>query len=196
MAPGRQRRIERPSGSSPAGAGLTCHEQRHQQEGDRGRQQPERDIVHARERHVGRPDHQRHHPIAEAPDQGRHHHEKDHDEAVRRGEHIVGVRIGKDLQAGLLQLHPHADRQRAPDDPRQQGEDEVHRADVLVIGGIEIAAPSDRMIAGVVRLLSDAGSCHGPSLSWWDVAPLSSVRCRRPRLYSRRGCSSRAGSIS
>jgi hypothetical protein len=90
---------------------------------------------------------------------------------MRRGEHVVGVRIGKDLQTGLLQFHPHADRERAPDDPRQDGEDEVHRPDVLVIGGIDIAAPSGRMIAGLVRLMSDS-SCHGPSLSCWDVAPL------------------------
>jgi hypothetical protein len=77
---------------------------------------------------------------------------------MRRGEDVVGVGIGKDLQAGLLQFHPHANRQRASDDPRQKGKDEVHRADVLMIGGIEKAAPSCRMIVGVVRLMSDAGS--------------------------------------
>jgi hypothetical protein len=105
-----------------------------------------------------------HHPIAEAADQGRHHHEKDHDEAMRRGEDIVGVRIGKDLQPRLLQFHAHADRQRPPpDNPRRKREDEVNRADVLVVGGIDIAAPSNRMIAGVVRLLRDAGS--GASLA-------------------------------
>jgi hypothetical protein len=56
-----------------------------------------------------RPDYQRHHPITEPPDQCQHHHEKDHDEAVRRGEHIVGTRTGKDLQTGLLQLYPHGE---------------------------------------------------------------------------------------
>src|SRR2546429_3610449 len=90
--------------------------------------------------------------------------------------------MGKDLQTGLLQFHPHADRQRAPDNPRHEGKDEVHRADVLVIGGIEIATPSDRMIAGVVRLLRDAGSYHGPSLSHWDVAPLSDAEKPAQRL--------------
>ena len=77
---------------------------------------------------------------------------------MRGGEHIIGVRIGKDLQPGLLQLHPHADRQRAADDSRRKREDEIHRADVLVIGGIQIATPSDWMI--VLLPPSSAGSCH------------------------------------
>jgi hypothetical protein len=56
------------------------------------------------------------------------------------------------------------------------------------------------MIAGVVRLLRDAGSCHGSSLSRWDVAPLSDAEKPGPRLSAtfnglpRR--SRRAGSIS
>src|SRR5260370_19044552 len=90
--------------------------------------------------------------------------------------------MGKDWQPGLLQFHPHADRPCAPDNPRHEGKGEIHRADVLVVGGIDIAAPSNRMIAGVVRLLRDAGSCHGPSLSRWDVAPLSDAKKPGPRF--------------
>jgi hypothetical protein len=59
-------------------------EHRHQQQQEGRRQQPEGDVVHARERHVRRADHQRHEPVAEAADHGRHDHEEDHDQRVRR----------------------------------------------------------------------------------------------------------------
>ena len=36
-----------------------------------------------------------------------------YNEAMRRGEHVIGGGTGKDPQTGLLQFHPHADRQRA-----------------------------------------------------------------------------------
>ena len=59
----RERRIQRPAGAGFAQeqAGHDQHERRHQQ--------PEADVVQARERHVGRADHQRHEPVAEAADQ-------------------------------------------------------------------------------------------------------------------------------
>ena len=36
-----------------------------------------------------------------------------YNEAMRRGEHVIGGANWKDPQTGLLQFHPHADRQRA-----------------------------------------------------------------------------------
>jgi hypothetical protein len=61
----------------------------------------------------------------------------------RRGRHRredVSRELVTALQSGLLQLHAYADRQRAPDDPRHEGKDEVHR--VFVIAGVDVAAPS------------------------------------------------------
>ncbi len=115
MAVGRQRRIDRPAGSGAVGAGLALDEHRGQQQGERRRQQPERDVVHARERHVRRADHQRHHPIAEAADHRRHDHEEDHDQPVRGDEHVVSVGVVEDLDAGIHQLGADRDRQRAAD---------------------------------------------------------------------------------
>ena len=109
-------------------------------------EEPERDVVHARERHVRRADHQRHEPVPEAADHGRHDHEEDHDDAVARHEDVVGMGIGEDLHARLLQLEPHADRQSAADDPREKREDQVHRADVLVVGRIDVAPPAGRVV--------------------------------------------------
>src|SRR3546814_6167509 len=71
---------------SPAVARAT-EEGRAEQQREGGDQQPEADVVHPRECHVGRADHQRHEPVAEAADHRRHHHEEDHDEPVRSEEH-------------------------------------------------------------------------------------------------------------
>src|SRR3546814_6531921 len=43
---------------------------------ERRDQQPETDVVHAREGHVRRTDHERHEPVAEAADHSRHDHEE------------------------------------------------------------------------------------------------------------------------
>ena len=112
MARGRQRRIQRPAGADAVGARLALDEGRDQQQRERGRQQPERDVVHARERHVGRADHQRHEPVAEAADHRRHHHEEDHDQAVRGHEHVVGMGLVENLDAGIHQLGADRDRHR------------------------------------------------------------------------------------
>ncbi len=95
------------------------------------RQQPERDVVHARERHVRRADHDRDHPVGEAADQRRHDHEEDHDQRVRGGEGVVhglaavdgGVALetvdhlrqaGENLDARLLASSMRITTDRAP----------------------------------------------------------------------------------
>ena len=145
MAGGRERRIDRPAGAGAERARLAFDEHRGQQQRERGRQQPERDVVHARERHVGRADHQRHEPVAEAADHRRHHHEEDHDQAVRGGEHVVFVRRREKLQAGILQLQADGDRQTGRRSRRPSARTQVHRADVLVVGRIDEPPPSGRM---------------------------------------------------
>ena len=61
---------------------------------NRRRQQPEGNVVHARERHVRRADHQRHDPVAEAADHRRHDHEEDHEQAMGGDEHVEHVLAG------------------------------------------------------------------------------------------------------
>jgi hypothetical protein len=103
----RQGRIERPPGARTVHACRALHEQRCDEKRERGWKQPERNVVHARERHIGRADHQWHEPVTKSADEGRHDREKDHDEGVPSDDDVIGVAIGKDLQAGLLQLHAH-----------------------------------------------------------------------------------------
>ncbi len=154
MTAGRQRRVDRPSGSGAERAGFAFDEHRGEQKRERGRQQPERNVVHARERHVGRPDHDRHEPVAEASDHRRHHHEEDHDQAVRGGEHVVFMRAREELQTGILQFEPDADRQQAADDAGDQREGQVHGADVFVVRRIDKPAPSGGMvIVGIMRFM-------------------------------------------
>ena len=150
MARGRQRRVHGPARADAVGARLALDEGRDQQQREGGRQQPERDVVHARERHVGRADHQRHEPVAEAADHRRHHHEEDHDQAVRGHEHVVGMGLVEDLDAGIHQLDADHDRHRRADDARDDREHQVHRADVLVVGRIDEAPPSGRMVVRVI----------------------------------------------
>ena len=176
LAGGRQRRIERPAAAHAMGAGRAFDEHRDQQQAEGRRQQPEGNVVHAREGHVGRADHQRHEPVAEAADHGRHDHEEDHEQAVAGDEHVVHVlalvergisrraidhlgQAGENLDAGLGQFHAHHDGQEAADEPGDDGKPQIHRADVLVVGGIDIAPPARRQ--GVVVV---SGGCVVPWL--------------------------------
>ena len=62
-------------------------------------------------------------------------------------QHIEHVIIAaKDAIARLGQFHPEQDRHTATDDPRENREDKVHRADVLVVGRINVTAPAGRMM--------------------------------------------------
>ena len=105
----------RPAAAHAHAAAVAFHEHGQDQQREGERQQPERDVVHARERHVRRADHQRHQPVAEAADHRRHDHEEHHDQAVAGDEHIEGVRLREDLQAGLHQLGAHHHREEAAD---------------------------------------------------------------------------------
>ena len=101
-----------------------------------------------------------HEPVAEAADQRRHHHEEHHDEAVAGHEHVEGLRVGEELHAGLLQLHAHGDRERAADDAGHEAEDEVQRADVLVVRRQEPPAPEGRDVIVVIRVSGVSCVCH------------------------------------
>jgi hypothetical protein len=139
---------------------LEEHREQEQREGEG--KQPERDVVHARECHVRRADHQRDEPVGIAADHRRHDHEEDHDQAVGGGEHIVHVLAGiergvgrglvdqrgkpvEDLDARLLELEAHGAREQRADHTRDDREHKVHRADVLVVGRVDVAAPTGGM---------------------------------------------------
>ena len=160
----RQRRIERPAGSGAAGARFALDEGRDRQQRERHRQQPERDVVHARERHVRRADHQRNHPVAETADHRRHHHEEDHDQAVRGHKYVVLVSLVENLHAGKHQFRPDRHRHQGADEPRDEGEHQVHRADVLVIGRIDEPPPAGRKVVRVIVMavigMRCCGRCH------------------------------------
>ena len=113
-------------------------------------------------------------PVAEAADQRRHDQEEDHDQAVRRGKHVEHVLAGinrltagleavdhlgqtvENLNARFMQFHAHGYREHPANDPRDNREDQVHGADILVVGRIEVALQSGRM---VVRVMCGC-SCH------------------------------------
>ena len=73
---------------------------------------------------------------------------------MRGGEYVVDVGIMKELQPGIHQLEPDADRECAADHAADQREDEVHRADVFVVGRIDVAPPATRMIVCAVVFVS------------------------------------------
>jgi hypothetical protein len=155
----------------PYGAGRPFDEHRQEQQDEGRRQKPERNVVHPRERHVRRADHDRNHPVGKAADQGWHDHEEDHDQAVSGGEHIVHVLATVDggvaleavdhgreavenLDAGLLQLHAHGDGEQTTDDARDDRENQVERPDILVVGGIHPA--THEALRLVVVVMSDS----------------------------------------
>ena len=51
---------------------------------------------------------------------------------------------GEILDAGLGQFHAHDDREDAADHAGEDREPQIHRADVLVVGGVDVALPSGR----------------------------------------------------
>eukprot|EP01038_Epipyxis_sp_PR26KG_P019517 gene19516-27647_t len=140
----RQRRIQRPAGGGGAAAG---EEGAQQQQAGR-RQQPEREVVHACKGHVGGADLQRDHPVGKA-DEGRHDGAEHHHQAVHGGELVEELGL-EELQAGLEQLGAYHQRQHAAGQQHDEGEPQVQRADILVVGGEQPALVAARMIVGMV----------------------------------------------
>ncbi|MDT4873072.1 hypothetical protein FQZ97_1082970 [compost metagenome] len=134
---GRQRRIGGPPpAEASARPAVGKHRQHHQHEGEED--QPERDVVQAREGHVRRPDHDRDEIVAEAAHRRRHDDEEHHDQGVRRDRRVVAV-LGRFNQAQILddgafaehldarlgQLPADQARQSAADEAGEDGEHQV-----------------------------------------------------------------------
>ncbi|TPV97890.1 MAG: hypothetical protein USCAAHI_02677 [Beijerinckiaceae bacterium] len=159
---GRQRWVKHPAAAKSFHPGSAFDEHRSNGESERCRQQPKGHIVHAREGHVRRPDHDRDEPIPEAADQRGHDHEKDHDQAMRGDSDIVEIlrRVHRglwrsaiddlgqnveDLDSRLLQLHPYQNRHAAADESGNNRKKYVESADIFVIGRKKITPPSGWM---------------------------------------------------
>ncbi|MNZ82547.1 hypothetical protein D3C78_1012460 [compost metagenome] len=85
----------------------------------------------------------------------------------------------EDLDARLLQFHAHDNRQTAADDARHDGEDQVERADVLMVGGQEPAGEKARRM-GMMRIMRMIVIC-GLTMRVMIVVCGRSSHCRHSR---------------
>ena len=141
-----ERRIEGPACSGCAAG----HQERRDEQDRSGWQQPEREVVHPRKRHIGRADLQRDHPVRET-DEGRHDRAEHHDQTMHGGQLVEEFRL-EQLQAGLEQLGTNAQCEDATGQQHREREPQVQSTDVLVVGRVQPAAPAVRMMI-VVRVV-------------------------------------------
>ena len=123
-----QRRIERPA----TGRATTVHEQGRQHDGEGKRHDPERPVVQSWQGHVWRTDHHRYHPVGKTHE-GRHDHTEDHDDRVHGGHGVEKHRVN-DLDTWLEQLGTNDQCHTAADEKHQQGEPQVKRTDIFMVG--------------------------------------------------------------
>ena len=149
----RERRVAGPArGERPAG-----HEHRGGEHHARDRQQPVRQRVQARERHVGRAEHQRDDVVPD-PGEDRDDEQEDHQRRVHGHETVEGLRVHV-LHARLRELGAEHERQEPAEDEEGEGRADVLDPDHLVIGvDAEVVLPALGAVAGVVlglRRLAD-----------------------------------------
>ncbi len=138
------------------------------------RQQPERQRVQARERHVRRADHQRDHVVAEAGER-RDHEQEDHQRGVHRDEAVEGL-VVDELHARPRELGAEEHRHHPAGDEEDDRRDEVLDPDHLVVGvRAEVVRPG---LAAVARVVLG----HGRRA---DRVPRPSSRSSRARRGSR-----------
>ena len=82
-------------------------------------------------------------------------------QAVLGHEDVVGVAFMEDLYARIHQFGADRDRERPAYQPRDDGEDQVHRSDVLVVRRIEVSPPPGRVCGFMATafVLSRHGCC-------------------------------------
>src|SRR5258705_4356595 len=106
--------------------------------------------------------------MAEPADHRGHDHEEHHDQAVTGDEDVEGMGITEDLQAGIHQFGAHHHGKECADEARANGENKVHRADVLVVRGIDKPPPAGGVaLVGCMRAVRCAVivcTCHGALL--------------------------------
>ena len=147
-------------------------------------QQPERQRVQARERHVARADHQRHEVVAEAR-QHRHDEQEDHRGAVHRHEAVVGLGLDQRV-VRLRQLEAHHQRLDAAEDEEEEGGEQVEDPDLLVIGRGQPREP-----AAPARSLRPCMTTSGAGAAVRAVRCVLDVHSRPPTLAARAACAAR-----
>ena len=141
----RQRRVARPAARKGAARDEEAREHHHAGDGE----QPEREGVQARERHVGRADHQRDHVVADAGED-RDHEEEDQERRVHGHETVERLGVD-DLRSGVRELGAEDHGQQSTDEEEEEARDDVLHADDLVVGvDAEVVLPAPRAVPGVI----------------------------------------------
>jgi hypothetical protein len=151
--------------SCPSGSHTAADKSGNQQHEESDDQQPEADVVHPREGHVRRPDHQRHEPVTKAPDGAGHDHEKDHDKAMRRQQHVIELEVLNVLDTRLKELKAKIPRHSPADYCRKQSDKHVDGSDVLVVGRAEPPRKEARVMIVMVVVMGVSCVSHFTSLS-------------------------------
>jgi len=116
----RERRIERPTGSSTIADKRRTHQQR-----EGWYQQPKAEIVEPGEGHVGRADQQRYEPIAETADQCRHQCEENHRQAVGRDHYVVELMVTMQEKSSVKELRKILGQKSTPKEVKQRIEESI-----------------------------------------------------------------------
>ncbi len=127
----RQRRVGEPA---EAGGAARDEEPGHDHRAAE-EEQPVGEGVEPRERHVGRPDLQRHDVVREA-EQDRRRVQQQHDRAVH-GEQLVVLLDREDLQARPGELGAHQQRHQSADQEEAERRDQVEDPEVLGVGRLQ-----------------------------------------------------------
>ena len=140
-----ERRVAGPAGAERAARVEEAREHHHA----RDRQQPVRERVQPRERHVGRAEHERDDVVGQARER-RDDEEEDHQRRVHREEAVVGLRV-EVLRPRLRELRADDHRQQAAGEQEEDRRHQVLDPDHLVVGvDAEVVPPAVRAVAGVV----------------------------------------------
>ena len=113
------------------------------------RQQPERERVEARERHVACAEHQRHDEVRKTRE-GRDHEQEDHQRGVDGEEAVVRLRV-EELNPRPRELRAYQHCEQPAGEEEEDRRREILDADHLVVGvDAEVVLPRARAVAGVV----------------------------------------------
>ncbi len=144
-------------------------------------------LLSARQRHVRCAHLHGDHPVGQS-DPGGHHAAEDHEQRMHGGHRIEQLRVDE-LQARLEQLGADDHGHGTADEEHDAGKHQVHRADVLVIGGQHPAA--DESLCGSVMVVVGVvgrGMGHGYSqnFNWLSESCAARSRRRNPPASARR----------
>ena len=166
---GRQRRVESPAEVRRAGVTGTkgAHQHGEDQDAKGERQDPEGPVVHPRQRHIRRTDHQRDHPVGQA-NRGGHYRTKHHDQTVHGGHLVEEFRI-HELHARLEKLGTNNHGHETANQEHGKAEPQVQGTDVFVVGAEQPAFQAGRgvvMIVVIIMGCSCSRHCYPLPYSW------------------------------